>query len=103
MRRKDRKFLLIVDIVAISHYILCNVVFLLLPITGLLKFIRKPYPGLAFVYTYIDVPIFQLFQFFGNPYSDKFIVTFLIAQAIFIFSSVFYGLIAGIIFRSLTK
>lgn len=102
-----RKYSPILDGVAIGHFLLCNVIIILGPLTPLsewvishfsemqslvVKFV-KAYPEIYFVYAFIDRPILYLFPtvLIDKPHFT--FITYLYAELAFMGGSVLYSAI----------
>lgn len=99
--RRYSIFVIIADSVAISHFIVCNLAFVMGEFTDVFAEMRAANPGLEFVYRYVDYPVFYVFRHLVDSSYGDMVLTVLIAQFVIVMSSVIYGIIAGLVIKTL--
>lgn len=80
------------DLVGLMHLLVANIIVALGETTSIFSSFGGEYPGITFLYEYVDWPIVYALSSFslGNAYEDP-IHHFLLAELIIIIASFFYG------------
>lgn len=106
MAKRKSKFskpAIIADAIGITHFIFANILLVLGEITGVFGKPWEPFTAVRFIYTYVDAPVYTFISPFMPEQFDDPVTAYLIAEIVIIVSSVFYGLIAYLICRFLSK
>ncbi|MBL7662032.1 hypothetical protein JNK13_04685 [bacterium] len=108
MKNKPRHVATVVaDAVGLTHFIVANACVVLGQLTDVFKEVGGHYPGLQFVYQYIDYPVYAFFHdVLQINFSGKTSVTFLMGEFVIAISTILYGLIAYFVVKvseSITK
>ncbi len=104
--RKD-KARVVADAVGISHFVVANVIMIGAQANrdlglAVRKFMKQnsDYPGIDFVYKFMDAPIYQQFRGTAEAFREGRPRNFwLTAECIVLLSSMFYGLLAYVVIR----
>lgn len=101
---KSRIASTVADTVGFAHFILVNLVLVVGSVTSVFSHLGSHYPGVVFVYKYIDAPLASLQIFSGfikGSLNGGLLFAFTVAEMIIIASSVLYGCVAYLVMRSL--
>ena len=98
---EKKKYSIIADAIGFSHFVIVNLIALVGQFTDLF---RNPsefydYPGLEFVFKYVDAPVYHLVSWWRFQLDDQVVTLILFSEFVFIVSSVLYALIAYIFSR----
>jgi len=97
--RNRERYAQISDAIAIGHFVVANLVVLLGAVTPLFLWMRDEYPGLKFVYMYIDRPLFEYFKSMDALSADPF-YTYVVGEMIILGSSFLYWVIAYFVLKA---
>jgi hypothetical protein len=97
--RQKERYAYISDSIALGHFVVCNVILVLGAITHLFDFMHHAYPGLEFVYTYIDRPVYQFLKHLDAIPSDPFF-TYVVGEMVIAGSSFLYWVISYITLKA---
>lgn len=96
-----KKLILVADAIGIGHWVVSTIVVILGQVTNLFADYGAEYPGLDFIYKFIDRPIYGLIQGIEAEYRSDLVVTMIIGQIVIVASSVIYAFIAYLALRLL--
>lgn len=103
MKKLDRTTASVMaDAIMLGHFVVANTVVIfgqVIPGFGQATRLYSPFPGLEFVYRYIDLPICQFLHWFAGvnfdlEHASSTMVTFLLGETVIVIATSFYGLFA---------
>ncbi|MDD2942452.1 MAG: hypothetical protein PHC51_05725 [bacterium] len=103
MKKNDRTTASVMaDGLMLGHFVVANTVVIfgqVLPGFAQATRLYSSYPGLEFVYRYVDLPVCQFLRWFAGvnfdlEHASNIIVTFLLGETVILIATSFYGLFA---------
>ena len=107
---KTSRYVILVDILAILHFVACNTVIVMGELLAYLGVISKvkwlprynqSFIGLDLIYGTVDYPVYRVAAELGLFLSSDPVVEFCIAEMIIAFSSVFYAVVVALFVKML--
>ena len=90
------------DAVGIAHFIVANVIIVIGEFTHQLDELGAVFPGLAFVYRYLDLPVYLLLENWDPGFQAATIKILLFGQIVIALSSALYAFFAWVIVYAFT-
>lgn len=91
------------DAVGVGHFVVANAILILGEVTPLMSKWGSRHPGIEFIYSYLDVPMYHVFSVFADAkIASNEVFPYFAAELIILTSSVLYGAIAYLLARFFT-